>query len=328
MKKTGLMLLVLILFGSIVYAGGAKATGQTVKQPGQYSTDDLKGLEIAFMPKTLNNEFFVAMGDALEEAAKKYGMSVFKVAPSSTTQFEEQINMLEGVIQRHPIAIAMSPTNSTMLVEPAKGALERGILVFNVDTPFVEDFAIARCGTDNYAGGYEAGRWMGQQLGGKGIIAVLEGYSGNAVTEARFNGFKKAMAELYPNITIAMSAYGNNEQAQAMTVAENFITALPNLNAIFACNDPMAIGAAEALAAAGKTNSVILCGFDGNPIVSQKILNGEITATVAQKPATMGRLMVQQLIEYLTTGKVAERAVDTGAVIVTKDNAQTFLSWQ
>jgi ABC-type sugar transport system substrate-binding protein len=136
------------------------------------------------------------------------------------------------------------------------------------------------------------------------------------------------MAELYPNITIAMSAYGNNEQSQAMAVTENFLTALPNLNAIFACNDTMAIGAAEALAAAGKTKSVLLCGFDGNPVVVQKILNGEITATVAQKPATMGRTMVQQFVEFMTTGKVSNRAIDTGAAIVTVDNARTFLNWQ
>jgi ribose transport system substrate-binding protein len=327
MKKRGMAILALILMGSIVYAGASKDAGKTAKQPGQYTLADLKGLEIAFMPKTLNNEFFVAMGNEMEEAAKEYGMTLFKVAPSSTTQFEEQINMLENVIERHPIAVAMSPTNPTSLIDPGKRALDNGIWVFNVDTPFTEDFTIARCGTDNYAGGYEAGKWMGQQLGGKGIVAVLEGYSGNAATEARFNGFKKAMADLYPNITIAMTARGNNEQAQAMAAAENIITGLPNLNAIFACNDPMAIGAAEALIAAKKTG-VIVCGFDGNPIVTQKILNGEITATVAQKPATMGRTMVKQLVEYLTTGKVAERAVNTGAVVVTRENAQSFLTWQ
>jgi ABC-type sugar transport system substrate-binding protein len=328
MKKTGIVLLVLAILGAAAYAGPQKEAVKSAKQPGQYTQEDLKGLEIAFMPKTLNNDFYVAMGNAAEDEAKKYGMTVFKVAPSDTTHFEEQVNMVENVIQRGSIAIVISPTHQAMLTEPAKKAQDRGVWVFNVDTRFDDNFPVSKCGTDNYAGGYEAGVWLGKQLGGKGIVAVEEGYSGNINTEARFNGFKKAIADLYPGVTIAMSAYGNNEQAQGMAVAENFITALPGLNAIFCANDTMALGAAEALAAAGKSQSIILVGFDGNPVVAQKILDGQITATIAQRPATMGRTAVQQLVKYLTTGKIDEYDINTGAVVVTKENARTFLSWQ
>lgn len=288
---------------------------------------DYAGMKIAYLPKTLNNEYYVALGDALEQAAAEYGIEVVRIAPSATTLYEEQINMVENVVQSGVNAIAIAPTDATALIDPCVAAMSAGIPVFNVDAPFTEEFWTARCGTDNYQGGYSAGEWLVELLGGRGKIAICDGYSGNAATTARYNGFKQAIADANAEIEILGEAYGNCEQGTAMTVCENFLTAYSQLDAIFCCNDTMALGASEAVLLAGREGIVII-GFDGNPTVVQKIIDGDITATIAQKPATMGRTMVKQFIEYMETGANDPRIIDTGTTVVTTENAETFLTWQ
>jgi ribose transport system substrate-binding protein len=327
MKKLALVSLFFVLFGLTAFAGG-KQDAKPTKAPGQYTVAELSGLEIACLPKTLNNDYYVALNRGLEDEAKKYGIKVVSMAPPAETDYEAQINMVETVVQRKSAAIAISPTDANALVDAVKEAQNAGIPVFNVDSPLAEDFTTGRCGTDNFAGGYKAGEWMGNVLGGKGTVVVIDGSDGNANGNARRDGFQKAIADKYSGIKVMNAIHGYMEVARGQEAAESVLTAEPNLSGIFCCNDEMAVGVANVLAERKKTGQVLVCGYDGAPNAVQLILDGVITASVAQLPATMGRIAVQQFVEYMTTGKLANRNQDTGSALVTKENASQYLSWQ
>jgi ribose transport system substrate-binding protein len=130
----------------------------------------------------------------------------------------------------------------------------------------------------------------------------------------------------FPAIKVVASEYGNAEVAKAMEVMENFMTAYPSLKGVFVVTDVMAIGAGQAVEAAGKRDRIKILGFDGQPNAAEAILAGSIDGTVAQKPVHMGKLTVDQIVKYFK-GEKFERVTDTGCDIVDASNAKEYLNW-
>ena len=114
------------------------------------------------------------------------------------------------------------------------------------------------------------------------------------------------------------------DAGKALTTTENIVTANPNLRAIFASNDNMALGAIEALRNSKLLDQVMVVGFDGNPNAAESILKGELAASVAQRPAVMGAMGVEAVLK-LVAGEELPDEIDTGAELVTKENAQSYL---
>ncbi|MGE4549413.1 MAG: sugar ABC transporter substrate-binding protein [Intestinibacillus sp.] len=279
---------------------------------------------IAFVPKTLNNPFFVAIKDNVEAACKENGWIVKVNAADAETEVDKQISILEAYIEEGVDAIITGPSSKTALVDVINKADEKGIPVLLVDSGADECAYQAYVGTDNYVGGQQGAKWIGEHVK-EGEVAILDGFSGNDATTQRQKGFMDEIAN-YPDIKVVASEYGNCEISKGMEVTENFLTAYPNLKGIFAVNDMMAIGAGQAVEAAAKRGQIQICGFDGQPDAAQKIIEGTIDATIAQKPATMGKMIVQSVKDYFD-GKEIERNVDTGCDVVNKDNAEEYLKW-
>lgn len=306
--------------GGAASSGGAAAGGGT---PPASSGGAEGGKVVAVVPKTLNNPFFVAMVDSLTADAQAQGWTVKVNAPDAETEVDKQISILEAFIEEGVDAIVTGPCSKTSIVDVIKKADEKGIPVFLIDSGADESPYKAFIGTDNYIGGQTAAQWIGENV--KGEVAIVDGFSGNDATTQRQKGFMDKIKD-YPEIKVVASEYGNCEISKGMEVTENFLAAYPNLAGVFAVNDTSAIGAGQAVEAAGRRGQVKVCGFDGQPDAAQKILDGVLDATIAQKPATMGKLMVKTMIDYFD-GKEIERDVDTGCDVVTKDNAAEYLEW-
>ncbi|MCD8138490.1 MAG: sugar ABC transporter substrate-binding protein [Planctomycetaceae bacterium] len=285
---------------------------------------DMKGKTIALVPKTLNNPFFVAMTDATRTAAEAAGFEMRINAPDAETEVDKQISILETFIEQGVGVIITGPCSATAIVDTIKMADAKGIPVFLIDSGADESPYVSFVGTNNYEGGKIGARWIGENV--KGEVAILDGFSGNDATTQRYKGFMEEIAN-YPDVKIVASEYANCELAKGMEVTKNFLTAYPNLRGIFAVNDNMAIGAGNAIAASGRRADIKICGFDGQPSAAQDIIDGNIDATIAQKPATMGRLTVEQIIKHLN-GEQVQRIVDTGCDVVEVGNAQKYLNWQ
>ena len=161
-----------------------------------------------------------------------------------------------------------------------------------------------------------AGRFLAEALGGQGRVAVVEGIPGHETGDSRLRGFREVIGE-HPGISIVASQTANWERDQAFNVTQNMLQSHADLQAIFAANDMMALGAVEAIAAAGRTGDLIVVGFDALDEARQAIRDGRMDATIAQHPREMGRLAVESAWSILQGDSVpAEQPV--GIELVTE----------
>jgi len=254
---------------------------------------------IAFVMKTLNNPFFIDMQEGAQAAAKRLGVELVVQAAEREVDVEKQMQIVENLIQRKVSALCITPSGSREIVPAILKANEAKIPVLVIDTR-VDQKALAEAGSttvafigsDNKDGGRIAGEFIAGQLGGKGSVAILEGIPGHETGDARLNGFHEAI-EKFKGIRIVASQTANWERDQGFNVFQNILQAHPGVQAVFACNDMMALGAVEAISAARKQGKIIVVGFDAIKDSRTAIVNGEMHASIAQHPEEMGRLAVE-----------------------------------
>jgi ribose transport system substrate-binding protein len=142
----------------------------------------------------------------------------------------------------------------------------------------------------------------------------------NQTAQARNQGLHEAL-DTFPDITV-IDQSAHWQQGEGFTITENILTSDPDLNAIFAANDPPALGALQALTAAGRED-IFIVGFDAIPDAVEAVKNGDMLATVAQFPRVMGIVGVDLMVTHLNGGEIPE-LVDSGAMLVTQENAEEF----
>jgi ribose transport system substrate-binding protein len=250
---------------------------------------------VALVVKTLNNPFFIDMERGAREVADSLGLALVVQAPEREIDPERQMQIIENLIQRRVDVLAIVPNGSREIVPVIVKANEAGIPVVVVDTR-VDSAALASAGgriasfigSDNVDGGRLAGRHLAERLGGTGPIAVIEGIPGHETGDSRLAGFREGIAA-YPGIEVVASQTANWERDQAFNVAQNILQAHPEVRGIFAANDIMALGAVEAVSAAGRTAEILVVGFDAQDDAVTAMRAGRMAASIAQHPRDMGR---------------------------------------
>jgi ribose transport system substrate-binding protein len=206
------------------------------------------------------------------------------------------MQIVENLLQTDVDALLLTPSGSREIVPAVVKANQAGIPVVVVDTR-VDAAALAAAGgrvetfigSDNVDGGRIAGQFVARALNGQGRVAVVEGIPGHETGDSRLQGFREAIAE-HPGIEIVASQTANWERDQAFNVTQNILQSHSDLDAIFAANDVMALGAVEAVAAAGRTGDILVVGFDAQDEAQAAIREGRMAASIAQHPREMGRL--------------------------------------
>src|SRR5215510_3351567 len=223
---------------------------------------------VALVLKTLNNPFFIDMQKGAQEAAGKAGLHLIVQAAEREVDVEKQMQIIENLIQSKVAALCITPSGSKEVVPAIVKANRAGIPVVIVDTRVDGETltnaggkVAAFIGSDNFDGGRLAGEYIVKKLGGKGKVAILEGIPGHETGDSRLKGFHQAVAGS-PGIEIVSSQTANWERDQGYNVFQNVLQSHPDVQALFACSDLMALGAVEAIAAAGKTGKVTIVGFD------------------------------------------------------------------
>jgi len=254
---------------------------------------------VALVVKTLNHPFFIDMQRGAEEAAKAAGVDLVVQAAEREIDVERQMQIIENLIQRKVNVLVVAPSGSREIVPVVVKANRAGIPVIVVDTrvnaPALKaagGHTATFIGSDNYEGGKLAGEFMVQKMGGKARIAVLEGIPGHETGDARLNGFRDALKSA-PGMVIVASQPANWERDQGYNVFQNIMQAHPDVNAMFAASDLMALGAIEAIAAGGKAGKITVVGFDALDEARAAVQQGTMAGTVAQDPAQMGRVGVE-----------------------------------
>lgn len=263
--------------------------------------------KIAVLLKTLANPFWVSMQQGILDEAKRLGIKVDVFAVPTEGDIQAQLSLLESIVERDYDGIAVAPITPTNLIPGIVKANRKGIPVVNLDES-VDRAALYRAGgtivgfvtTNNFEVGRQAARFIGEQLRGRGQVAIIEGMAGNKSGEDRKNGFLAGIRE-FPGITVVASQPANWDRLQALNVATNILQRFPNLSAFYCANDTMALGAAQAVINAGKRGQVLVVGTDGIPEALEAIKDGRMTATIAQDPYNIGVVGLRMLVFVLNS---------------------------
>ena len=288
------------------------------------ATGDESPVKVAFITK-FPVEFFTAMEDAAKEyAAANEGVEIEYFSCQSPADVDCQIAQIEDAAVQGFDAIVITPMGNDVI--PAlDAAADGGVVVVLADNDladFTKKTAVAA--TDNVAGGQLAGEYLKSVLKSGDTIGLMEGVRGVPALDARIQGVQDALEGTGVEIVIG-GAETKCDSAQGATVAEDLLTRVPELTAIYsACDDP-AIAAATVVKDQGK--QVLVVGYDGLPTAAQAIIDGDMNATIAQFPGQMATLGVQAAVDAVR-GNPVEPFIDTGTELVTADNADQFLQFQ
>jgi ABC-type sugar transport system substrate-binding protein len=310
---------------ALVLAGAALTLGLTACGSGSSSEGSGTsggsgaGIKIGMSVSTLNNPYFVQLRDGAEAEAKKLGVTL--TVTDAQNDASQQVNQVQNFTSQSMKAIILNPVDSDAAAPAVKIAERSKIPVLAVDRG-VNNAAVAQTvASDNVAGGKLAAQELAKQISEKGKVVILQGVAGTSASRDRGQGFTEGI-KAYPGIQVVAQQPADFDRTKGLDVMTNLLQSNPDIAAVFAENDEMALGAIKALGAkAGKQVKVV--GFDGTPDGLKAIQAGTLAASVAQQPALLGRQAVQNAVKAAGGEKLPTK-VDVPVKIATKDNLSEF----
>lgn len=265
-----------------------------------FSTQALAKDTLALVVSTLNNPFFVTLKDGAQKEADKLGYNLV-VLDSQNNPAKELANVQDLTVRGTKLLL-INPTDSDAVGNAVKMANQANIPVITLDRVATHGNVVSHIASDNRAGGNMAGEFIAKKLGNGAKVIQLEGIAGTSVARERGEGFKQAQEK--NKFTLLASQPADFDRTKGLNVMQNLLTAHPDVQAVFAQNDEMALGALRALQTAGKSD-VIIVGFDGTADGVKAVQGGKLAATVAQRPDQIGVIGVQTADKVLKGEKVA-----------------------
>lgn len=261
---------------------------------------------------TQNNPFFVTLKEGAEKAAKEAGADLIVVDAQDDTA--KQISGVEDLIQKKVSVILINPTDSAAIATAVESANKANIPVITVDRAAEGGKVVSHIASDNVKGGQMAGEFVLQALGGKGNIVELQGIAGTSAARDRGQGFHSAV-DGKDGVKVVASQPADFDRAKGLSVMENILQGNKDVQAVFAHNDEMALGALQAVEATGK--KILVVGFDATDDAVKAVNDGKMAATVAQKPAAIGETAVLTAMK-VAKGEKVESFIPVDLELVTK----------
>lgn len=254
---------------------------------------------IALVVSTLNNPFFVSMKDGAQKEADKLGYNLI-VLDSQNNPAKELANVQDLTVRGTKLML-INPTDSDAVGNAVAMANQAKIPVVTLDRQATKGVVASHVASDNAFGGKMAGDYIAKKLGENAKVIELEGIAGTSVARERGKGFAQAAEKHHFQILASQPA--DFDRTKGLNVMQNLLTAHQDVQAVFAQNDEMALGALRALQTAGKTD-VLVVGFDGTEDGIKAVNSGKMGATVAQRPEQIGVIGVQTADKVLKGEKV------------------------
>jgi ribose transport system substrate-binding protein len=263
------------------------------------------------------DEFYITMNCGAQAEAKKEGASLNFQGPNEFAA-DQQTPIVNAVAAKNPDAVLVAPTDVKAMYAPIKQLADNGAKVVLVDTTLDNpDMAVSQIASDNEGGGRVAAETLGKLIGGSGKVFVVNVKPGISTTDLRAKGFEEGAKKL--GLDYLGQDYSQDDPAKAASIVKAILAKNPDLKGIFATNLFSAEGAASGLKEAGKLGTVKIVGFDAGPKQVQDLKDGLVQALIAQKPAEIGKLGVQQAVAALDDKPTKEK-IATGFVSITKEN--------
>ena len=270
---------------------------------------------------SMQNEFIVNVSDEMEKKAKELGVELIIVDAEHSPL--KQIEQVESFIAQKVDAIILNPCEVEASSPAVAKALAANIPIINVNSA-TSAKPTAFVGSDDVESGRIAMRFIAQKLGGKGNIVMIHGFMGQAAQIQREQGAREILKE-FPNLKLIAHQTGEWDRAKSMSLMENWIQSYgTQINAVFAQNDEMGLGALKALQDAGMKDKVVVVGIDAIPDALQAVKKGTLDATVFQNAKQQGAGAIETAVK-IATGKPFEKELLIPFQLITKENVNTLL---
>ncbi|HHF3839201.1 TPA: ribose ABC transporter substrate-binding protein RbsB [Haemophilus influenzae] len=253
---------------------------------------------IALAVSTLDNPFFVTLKDGAQKKADELGYKL--VVLDSQNDPAKELANVEDLTVRGAKILLINPTDSEAVGNAVAIANRKHISVITLDRGAAKGNVVSHIASDNIAGGKMAGDFIAQKLGDNAKVIQLEGIAGTSAARERGEGFKQAIDAHKFNVLASQPA--DFDRTKGLNVTENLLASKGDVQAIFAQNDEMALGALRAVKAANK--KVLIVGFDGTDDGVKAVKGGKMAATIAQQPELIGSLGVVTADKILKGEKV------------------------
>jgi ABC-type sugar transport system substrate-binding protein len=257
--------------------------------------------KIALSISNLKNSFFSTLLHGAQETARLFGVKlIFRDAQNNEAQ---QLTDVANFIKQKVDMIIINPTNTESITPAVEMANRKNIPVITVDRKSSGGEIICHIESDNLEGGKMASRVLAQLLKGKGRVIEIEGIPGTSAAHERGMGFNEELRK-YPEITVVAREVANFDRQEAQEVMHGLLQKDTEFDAVFAHNDNMILGVIDALEEMKVQSPRVLIGFDAIREAVQAVKQGRLTATIAQKPETMGRLSIESSVLYFRGEKL------------------------
>ena len=281
--------------------------------------------KFAVIISTLNNPWFVVLGETAAEKARSLGYEANIFDSQNNTALES--DHFENAIAAGYHAILFNPTDADGSVVNVKKAKSAGIPVFCMDREVNStDIATSQILSDNYSGCVALGKYFVKKLNRQGTYIELLGLVGDNNTWNRSQGFH-SVVDNYPGLKMVAQQAADFDRNKAMEVLESLLQAHPEIDAVFCGNDAMAMGAYQALVSSGKSDKVMVFGFDGARDVVESIREQKIAATGMQFPKVMATTATEYADQYMKGERVFAQKMPVAVELVTQENVNLYAAY-
>lgn len=307
MKRLVSILLSMIMVCSLAGCG-IVIDGEGGNTENKTMADGAIGLSVS----TQNNPFFVSLAEGAEKAAKRAGVPLTVVDASDDAS--KQVSDIEDLVSKNISVLIVNPVDSDAVTGAVEAAVEKGVQVISVDRVVNGVDIDCQIASDNVAGAQLATRYIVDTLGENVKTAELVGTSGASAAIDRSEGFHNIADK---KLKVVASQTADFDRTKGMSVMENMLQGNSDIQAVFAGNDEMALGAVEAVSGAKK--DVLVVGFDATDDALEAIRQGRMGATIAQQPELIGSTAVENAVR-LTKGEKIPKEIPVEVTLITKDN--------
>jgi len=290
MKK---LLLFLVVFAAVFSCGKSEDKKDAGAGQAANSGDKIK---IELVSKGYQHEFWRSVEAGAKKAGEELGVEVNFIGPEKETEIGKQVGMVENAINKKVSALGIAALDPDALAVVAKKAMDAQIPVVTFDSNVKDDITSSFIATDNKAAGAMAGEQLAKLINGKGKVAIVSHNPGTTTAIEREAGFREALAK-YPDIKILNTQFSDGDKSKALAITLDI----------------------KGVEEKGLTGKVALVGIDSSEDLAKFLEKGVISGLVIQDPYNMGYQTVQQLYK-LSKGEKVEKRIDTGAILVTKEN--------
>lgn len=329
MKKLIALLLALAMIACLFVGCGGTDEPETPDTPDTPDVTDAPVAEkktIGIFVKDNTNPFWRYVVNGAMKAGEDLGVEVIEYTPAEGQNVEQQVSLVQDAIQAKVDAIAFVAIDAEALTDSCKQAMEAGITVVPFNSRMDDLGCKTFVGIDNYTAMTLLMEALYEKLGGEGKVVILEGHLGGYANNERMRAINDFIAS-HPSLEVVFDQSADAQRELAMTVMENCLQTCDEIDAVICHNDNVAMGAYQAILAAGRVGEMIITGFDAQVEALESMVEDnppKIDMTIDQSPFGQGYYAIEACVKILN-GEAVEEHIVTGGTIVTPENAQAIL---